>query len=351
MRVLQIITLCELGGAQSVVANIANSLCNGHDVIVASGEGDGKMWDMLDKRVERVHCRHLLRKPSLLGDLRTLYDFWRLYRKYRPDIIHLHSSKAGMLGRMAFPRKKIVYTVHGFDSVRVAHRSFLFLEKIMQRFCKAIAAVSRYDERYLLAEGIKRNVLTVYNGTSVPGTNENLSFGLTGKYKKTVLCIARISPQKDCALFLKIASLLPDYAFVWIGNLESVDEHPDNVYFLGNIPNAARYVSIADLFVLPSNYEGLPIVIIEAMSLGKPVVASDVGGVSELVHNGVNGYALENNAALFAEKISCILENREVYDSMSKASKDMYEKDFTVDKMVDGYKNVYNKVLGKECFR
>lgn len=144
--------------------------------------------------------------------------------------------------------------------------------------------------------------------------------------------------------------MLPQYAFVWIGNKEPVEGTPDNVYFLGNISNAARYVSIADLFVLPSNYEGLPIVIIEAMSLGKPVVASDVGGVSELVHNGVNGYALENNAALFAEKISCILENREVYDAMSKASKEIYEKDFTVDKMVDGYKNVYNKVLGKECF-
>lgn len=351
MRVLHIITLCELGGAQSVVANIANSLCNGHDVIVASGEGDGKMWDMLDKRVERVHCKHLQRKPSLLGDLRTLYDFWRLYRKYRPDIIHLHSSKAGILGRVAFPKKKTIYTVHGFDTVRLANRHFLFLEKLMKRCCASIVAVSKYDEQNLIAENIKKNVITVYNGTLTPVVNDKLSFKIPQEYKKTVLCVARNIYPKNPQLYMDVARMLPQYAFVWIGNKEPVEGTPDNVYFLGNIPNAARYVSIADLFVLPSNYEGLPIVIIEAMSLGKPVVASDVGGVSELVHNGVNGYALENNAALFAEKISCILENREVYDAMSKASKEIYEKDFTVDKMVDGYKNVYNKVLGKECFR
>lgn len=350
MRVLEIITLCELGGAQSVVANIANGICDDHEVIVASGEGDGKMWDMLDKRVERVQCKHLKRNPSIFSDLRTLYDFWKLNRKYRPDIIHLHSSKAGMLGRIAFPTKKVVYTVHGFDSVRVAHRSFLFLERFMQHFCNAIVAVSYYDERNLLAEGIMKNVSTVYNGTPVPELKKQVSFGLPEKYGKTVLCVARISPQKNCALFQKVASLLPEYAFVWIGNQEEVTEHPDNVFFMGNIPDAAAYSSVADLFFLPTNYEGLPIVIIEAMSHACPVVASDVGGVSELVRDGVNGYALENSAELFAEKIRYILENPQVHESMSKASKEMYEKNFTVDKMVDGYKDVYNKVLGKKCF-
>lgn len=72
-----------------------------------------------------------------------------------------------------------------------------------------------------------------------------------------------------------------------------VDNHPDNVYFLGNIPDAGRYNSIADLFILPSNYEGLPMVILEAMSAGKSVVASNVGGISEIVVNGENGYVVE----------------------------------------------------------
>jgi glycosyltransferase involved in cell wall biosynthesis len=97
--------------------------------------------------------------------------------------------------------------------------------------------------------------------------------------------------------------------------------------------------------MLPSEYEGLPIVIIEAMSCGKPVVASNVGGISELVCNGVNGFVLENKAELFAEKIEYILENEQVYDCMSKKSMEMYLKELTVDKMVGKYNEVYNKIL------
>ena len=350
MRVLQVITLCELGGAQTVVANIANSICDKHEVIVASGEGDGKMWHMLDKRVKRIHCRHLMRDISPINDLRTLYDLWKLNRQFKPDIVHLHSSKAGILGRLAFPSKKVVYTVHGFDTVRLANRKFLFLEKLMQKCCRSIVAVSEYDRRNLVAENIKNNVSTVYNGTLPPVVPAGLSFGIPSKYKKTILCIARVSYPKNSVLFMEVARLLPEYAFVWIGNKEPVEGAPDNAFFLGNITNAAIYCSLADVFMLPSDYEGLPIVIIEAMSHGKPVVASNVGGISELVHNGVNGYALENKADVFADKIRYILEDSKVYESMSKASKTMYEKDFTVEKMAGEYKKVYNSVLGKDCF-
>ena len=350
MRVLQIVTLCELGGAQSVVANIANGLCGEHEVLVASGDGDGKMWQMLDERVTRVHCKHLKREPSVINDLRTLCDFRKLYRKFKPDIIHLHSSKAGILGRLAFPSSKIVYTVHGFDTVRLANRQFLMLEKMMQRKCSSIVAVSEYDRRNLLSEKIDNNVTTVYNGALVPAADGGLSFGIPEKYKKVVLCIARVSYPKNHVLYMDVAKLLPQYAFVWIGNKQPIEDVPENVFFLGNIPNAAKYSSIADIFVLPSNYEGLPIVIIEAMSLGRPVVASNVGGVSELVRDGVNGYALENNVELFAEKISYILENPQVYESMSKASKEIYDDGLTVDKMVDEYKAVYNRMLGKRSF-
>ena len=282
MRILQIITLSELGGAQSVVINLANKLSENHEVIVAAGEGDGKMWQMLDSDVKQEHCKHLKRALSPVNDILTIIDFWKLYWKYKPDIIHLHSSKAGMLGRIAFPLNKTIYTVHGFDSIRLAHRKFLPVERLMQYACKAIVGVSHYDVKSLRAERITHNVHCVYNGIHPVEPNKERSFHLPEKYNKVILCIARLSPQKDSDLFMAVAALLPGYAFVWIGNQQEVKEHPDNVYFLGNIPNAGIYNSIADLFILPSNYEGLPMVILEAMSAGKPVVASNVGGISEI---------------------------------------------------------------------
>ena len=104
MRILQVITLCELGGAQSVVINLANSLCKEHDVIVAAGGGDGKIWPLLDKRISRETVEHLRRELSPVNELKAIVELHQLYKRYKPDIIHLHSSKAGILGRIAFPK-------------------------------------------------------------------------------------------------------------------------------------------------------------------------------------------------------------------------------------------------------
>lgn len=347
MRILQVITLCELGGAQSVVANLANTLCKEHEVVVVAGEGDGKMWDLLSPAVVREHVPSLCRALSPLKELKTVLAFRRLYRKYRLDIIHLHSSKAGILGRLAFPKSKIVYTVHGFDSIRVAYRKYLPIEKSLQNRCRAIIGVSKYDERNLRSEGISNHVGIIYNGIVEPLHLNNALFQNLGKYSRKVLCIARLAPPKNIDLFLSVAKLLPQYAFIWIGNQHEVSfACPANVFFMGNLPNAGSYNEYADLFFLPSNYEGLPIVIIEALACGKPVVASAVGGISELL-DGTNGYALENDAQKMAEKTSCIFSDTERYALMSECARKTYLEKFTVDRMVSGYLAVYNQIVGK----
>ena len=112
-----------------------------------------------------------------------------------------------------------------------------------------------------------------------------------------------MSKPKRFDIFLEMATLLPQYAFIWIGNQEKMMNLPNNVFCLGNIANAGIYNTQVDLFVLPSDYEGLPIVIIEAMSCGKPIVSSNVGGIGEIVYNGENGYVVNNNSIDFAKKI------------------------------------------------
>ena len=345
MKILQVITQSELGGAQTVVVQLANNLSKEHDVVLVAGQGDGKMWDMVDDKVVRESCPHLQRSISLKDDFLAAIELRRLYKKYNPDIIHLHSSKAGTLGRIVFPSKKIVYTVHGFDSIRLAFRKFLPIEKCLQYFCKAVVGVSKYDEMNLISEGIKNNVSTVYNGISVPNCSNISDREVFNEGKKIILAIARVFPPKKTDLFIDVARLLPQYNFVWIGNQREVTEFgelPENCHFLGNIPNAGAFCSKADLLMLPSNYEGLPMVILEAMSFGKPVVASNVGGISEIVRNDINGYTLENNAQLFAEKIQCILEDEKLYRKFSHSSLEIFQKELTIEKMVKGYMNIYN---------
>lgn len=347
MKILQIITQSELGGAQTVVAQLSNKLSSEHQVVLAAGQGDGKMWSMVSGAVIKEACPHLQRAISPKNDLLAAIELRKLYRKYKPDIIHLHSSKAGTLGRVVFPRKKVVYTVHGFDSIRLAFRKFLPIERILQRCCSAIVGVSNYDNKHLIHEGITHNVTTVYNGIAKPDSNSVTKLDVISNYPKTVLCIARINPPKDPHLFIETARLLPQYGFVWIGNQESVEhlgDIPSNCHFMGNMVNAGAYCAQADLLMLPSNYEGLPMVIIEAMSFGKPVVASDVGGVSEIVRNGINGYTISNQAELFAEKIDAILTNSELYSTMSQNSLDIFENELTIDRMVDGYMDIYKSI-------
>ena len=164
MKIFQIVTLSELGGAQSVVANLSNVFAKEHEVIVIAGEGDGKLFQMLDKRIKHIKLNSLRRKISPFNDLLTLFLFSKLNRQYKPDIIHLHSSKAGILGRLVFPKGKIVYTVHGFDSIRLVYSKYLLIERFLQKKCKAIVAVCEYDKKNLKSEQIIHNVNCVYNG-------------------------------------------------------------------------------------------------------------------------------------------------------------------------------------------
>ncbi|MGL4909184.1 MAG: glycosyltransferase family 4 protein [Bacteroidales bacterium] len=338
MKILQLITLSELGGAQSVVTNLANILCEEHEVCVASS-GDGAMWRMLDKRVKQIKVKHLCRKISPLNDLITLIELRRIYAEFKPDIIHLHSSKAGILGRIAFPKSKIVYTVHGFDSIRVAFRKFLPIEKLLSGRAKSIVAVSQYDYNNLITEGITKNLSTIYNG--ITPLSFDPSIKLPNNQCKTILTIARVASPKRYDLFEQLARLLPQYNFVWIGNSQKPQSTPPNLYCLGEIQNAARYYALVDLCLLPSNYEGLPMTIIEAMSFGKPIIASDVGGISEIVRNNENGFALENNPTIFAEKIKLILDNKEVLERFGQKSKQIFEQDLTAQLMVKKYLNIY----------
>ena len=338
MKIFQIITLSELGGAQSVVLNIANNLANKHQIFVIAG-GDGPMWKQLDKRVKHVKINILKRSISPIDFFVLIYLLW-LRIKYKPDIVHLHSSKIGILGRLAFAKSKIIYTIHGFDSIRVAYRKFLPIEKFLKNRVKAIVAVSNYDRNNLLSENIKRNVYTIYNGIYSIILNNSMKLYVP-ENKKTILTIARIEPPKKYTLFENVAKLLPQYNFVWIGNKTYPPNPPENVFCMGEIPNAAQYYTLADLCLLPSNYEGLPMTIIEAMSVAKPVVASNVGGISEIVRYGINGYCLENNAELFAEKIVEILENENLFEKMSQKSKQTFEEILTVEKMVKQYLKIY----------
>ncbi|MDD3723963.1 MAG: glycosyltransferase [Bacteroidales bacterium] len=352
MRILHVITLSELGGAQSVVYNLVNEHSKKHEVHIISG-GNGNAWEGL-KRV-KIHLVKDLYRNISLKDIAVLNELRKLKKVINPDIIHLHSSKMGVLGRLVFDTKKIVYTVHGFDSILVANKKFLFVEKLLKNRAYKIIGVSKYDEVNLKKEGIVSNVKCIYNGIEDISEKTNLTYNpdilnkfdsIRQKYKFIVCCIARDNQQKKIDLFIEVAKQMPDIAFVWMGNDNSYTKLSDNIFLFGKVSTAAFYLKYMDLFILPSNYEGLPMSIIEALSMSLPVVASDVGGISELI-DGTNGFTSENKVEDFASKINKILSDPVIYNSMSKKARETYENKFTLKMMADNYEKVYNEINSK----
>lgn len=345
MRILQVITLSILGGAQSVVINLANNLCKNHDVIVAAGEGDGKIFNLLNDNIKKIQLKRLKRELSPLNDIACLWELKTLYKKYKPDVIHLHSSKAGLLGRLVFPKHKILYTVHGFDSIRIAHRKFLPLEKLLQYRCQHIVGVSLYDYHNLQKEGITHGITCIYNGITKPKSTHIPHINIFKKYEKIILCIARVSYPKRLDIFIETSKLLPEYGFIWIGNETEINNLPSNCHFLGNLPNAGAYCSFADIFMLPSNFEGLPMVILEAMSYSKPIIASNVGGIHEIVQNNINGFTVDNIPNSFADKIKYLLTTPNEYTKFALASNAIFNEKLTSENMVNEYLKIYNQII------
>ena len=351
MKIFQVITVSEYGGAQSVVANLSGELSKipANSLYVLSG-GEGEAWGDLDSHIIKIRIdKH--RKQISLKDILLFFKLIYYRFKYNPDIVHLHSSKMGILGRLAFSKKKTVLTMHGFDSVRKVFRKYLVLERALHERAARIVAVSQYDVEGMAEEGITGNVSLVYNG--IPDRTqekremdvefESVLQGLKHQYDKVIMCISRISQQKKFDLFVDIALSMPQYAFVWIGNKEPVTGLPENAYCLGEAHAAHQYLAFADVFILPTNYEGMPISIIEALSYGKPVVASAVGGLPEIL-NGENGYAVENTVSAFQEAIDMTIENENIYSSMSQKARQTYLEHFTIDKMLAGYKTIYEQI-------
>lgn len=358
MTIFHVITLADLGGAQSVVINLAlESIRDGHDVYVVS-EQDGPMWDVLDDRIIKIRIPELQRAVSPLKEILVIKKLKQLYREFKPDLVHLHSSKVGILGRLAFPSKKILYTVHGFDSIRLAYKVFLPLERVLKNWVKFIVAVSHYDLKNLEQEGIGGNTVVIYNGIADwPNLQKVDDKDPTYVRLKTikesgflVLSIARLSKPKRFDLFCELAESCKhkkNIKFVWIGNSYTPPELPANVICLGEIKNAHTYLPLCDVFLLASDYEGMPMSILEALAYGKPVVASDVGGIGEAL-DGINGFAVKNTVTAFKEKILAFEDGTLHYPTFSKAARKSFEERFTASVMYENYKKLYKTFSVKD---
>lgn len=261
----------------------------------------------------------MIREFSIVKDLSSLINLYKTLKKINPDVVHLHSSKAGALGRLAcfmlFNKKiKVFYTPHGYSFIRedissFSKKTYWYIEKLIQKlFGGTIIACG--DTEYVLSKKIGKSILN-RNGISVSEIQKHVS-----EYKNqklTIGIVARITFARNPTLFNDIALLFPEYDFVWIGDGELIGKiTASNIRITGWFMDSEKVffeLNKIDVYLQTSLWEGLPIAVLEAMAMSKPVIATDIIGNKDLVITNKTGFLFNNINEL--KNYFKILENPE----------------------------------------
>ncbi|MEO0506213.1 MAG: glycosyltransferase [Bacteroidota bacterium] len=289
------------------------------------------------------------REISIKNDLTAIIALRKLIKEIKPDIIHLHSSKASILGRVAtyFSSKAaLYYTPNGYSFLRQdisngKKKFFYGIEKWVARIFGG-TTIACGDTEFLHAQKIGKSLL-VRNGVHVNEISKSTKETDESSNKFTIGTMGRLSPQKNPLLFDQIAKKLPSFDFVWIGDGKlKYDLKSENITVTGwkTHQEALELVNTFDIYIQTSLWEGLPFTIIESMALSKPVLATNVVGNKDAVEHNYNGY-LGETAEQFIGFIENLHSNPEQLEQFGKNSliraHELFDKDKNFETLIEIY--------------
>jgi len=371
LKIAYIVTRADpIGGAQIHVRDLATAMqARGHAVLVLTG-GQGPFLDDLRARsIRTIVLEHLTVPIRPLEDLRALREMRSGLEAFGPDLVATHSAKAGVIGRMAarLLRVPVTVTTHGWSfttgvpPIRAA--VYRWIERVTGPFAADMTiTVSEYDRQLALKAGILSHdkLVTVHNG--IPDVPPSLRATPEGAPVRLVM-VARFGAQKDHPTLLRALAELRNLPW----SLDLIGEGPlmeqtqtlaatlgiaERVRFLGQRMDVDQLLAAAHISVLATNWEGFPLTILEAMRAGLPMVATDVGGVSESVHDGETGYLVPpSHVGALRDRLRALLVDGGLRAKMGTAGREVYEREFTLERCVSRTLEVYGAVLNREVRR
>lgn len=358
MNILYVITRGDtIGGAQVHVMDMARRvIADGNLATVAVGSY-GPMFDELKaSKVPVVRVPALQKAIHPINDLRAVVHLRDVIRQVRPDLVSCHSSKAGIIGRIAarLCSTPCIFTAHGWSFTEGTSATGRFVYSRVERLLAPLAAriicVSEGDRQLGLNAHISSSrMVTIHNGMpAIP--DHHLAQPASARPMRVVM-VARFDAQKDQSTLIRALVNVPNVRVDFVGDgptraaCMALAERlglAGRVGFLGIRRNISRILADADAFALISNWEGFPRSTLEAMRAGLPVVVSDVGGAVEAIEPGVTGFAVpRGDVQAVASAISTLAEDVELRRRMGEAARVRFQRNFTFEQMYRQTNEVY----------
>lgn len=342
------------GGVFTYLTNLSNALCDDFDVYIAYGirkQTPQNFEDYFDKRIHLIQVRNYQREISVNKDLAALEEMKKIAKKVQPDVIHLNSSKAGILGRWLFRKSKtpVFYTPHGYSFLmtNISKKKKLFYKSLEKIFAfKNIETIACSKGEYEITKELTSNATYVDNGINLKEFDGiNMNHQIDFKHLK-IATLGRISLQKNPTMFNKIAEAFPNIDFVWIGDGELRDKlMSPNIKITGWVDNkkALDYLNKSDIFLLPSLWEGLPMALLEAMYMKKVCVVSNVVGNRDVIHDKKNGYVCDS-ASSFVKEIRSLISHDNLISSVVDNAHDDVVRHYNSQIMAKSYELIYKGI-------
>ncbi|MFA5858325.1 MAG: glycosyltransferase family 4 protein [Elusimicrobiota bacterium] len=377
IRVYHIITKLELGGAQGNTLHTVKYL-NRDKFEPGLVCGPGGILDEEAKTVPNLYLHFvpsLIREIHPLKDISALFELYKVLKKNMPVVVHTHSSKAGILGRIAAwvaGVPVIVHTYHGFGfhdfQNPIVKVLYVLIEKFTSGFTDKLVTVAKDNIEKALSSGIgKREQYAVirsgipvgkYKGIVVDVIEEKKKLGLKPE-DRVVTTIGPFKPQKNLVDMIKSAKLASEkvgnikYLFIGDGEQRGMIESliaelklENTVKLLGWRKDVGQLLKITDVFAMSSLWEGLPRSILEAMACAKPVVAYAVDGVKEIVIPDKTGYLIEpKDYRTLAEKVVYLIQNNELAQQYGTAGSELINREYDIDYMVIQQEELYTDLV------
>ena len=375
IKLFYVITQSEFGGAQKYVFLLSEYLkSDKYDIRVICG-GNGELVNRLKEiNIEVAPLFELKREINLLSDITAFLKLVGMFNKEKPDIVHSNSTKAGLLARLAARIAAVpvnIFTAHGFifnePMSKMKKLFYIILEWICGKCCDKIIAVSYKDKSSALESHIAKNenIEVIHHGLE-PAEFTKLSMRDKKKqdygFKDTdylIGTIANFYKTKGIEYLVeageKVLHKHKNVKFVLVGegvlkkSIECLIEKKkmkDNFVLTGYKNDAIEYLKIFDIFVLSSIKEGFPWIILEAMAAGKPIVATTVGGIPEMLEDKKEALLVPPaNSDKLANSITKIIQDKKMANTLGENAKKRVGVDFHVEKMIKQTESIYKSVL------